>query len=88
MEDLKEKVLEYIEDKNKCDYFYKGILWETFCEYEFRYNNYEDYEEDLPKELLDFEDIKSVADYICDNEYMNIELHNIMCDRFRNYKEV
>ena len=87
MEELKEQVLNYIEDKTNYDYYYKGILWETFCEYEYRYDNYEDYKETLPKELLTLEDLKDITDYICDNEYITMTLHDIMCDRFETYKK-
>lgn len=87
MEELREQVLNYIENETKHSYYYKGILWETFWEYEFRYKNCEDYKENLSKELLTLEDLKEITDYICDDTHINMTLRNIMYDRFETYKK-
>ena len=88
MKELEKQLYAFLENnKNYNDYYYNGILWEIFWEYEYRYNNYEDYKETIPKELLTFEDLQEIADYICGNEYINTTLHEIMCDRFETYKK-
>lgn len=49
MKELEKEIFEFIENKDNKDYYYKGILFEVFYEYKFRYENYEDYKEDIPK---------------------------------------
>lgn len=82
MEDLEKQVIKFCEDTRTKDYYYKGVLYETFYEYQYMYENYDDYKDIIPKELITYDKLVEITDSICDNEYLTSILHESMYNEF------
>lgn len=87
MEELRKQVLEYVEDTSNYNYYYKGILWELFNDYEYKRMEYERYKDYLPKKELGLEDLKKLADRFCDYEYIVMEMNDFITSMFLELKE-